>query len=171
VLARLKERGVKRIVVLTGDHKDTALALQRQLPQIDDIHFELKPEDKAEVVERLKAGSKCVGFVGDGVNDAPALVNAHVGICMPKGADLAKEAAQVLLLKEDLTMLALAREAAGRTNSVIRQCFYATIGFNSVTILMALMGLQPAVAAVLHNMSTIGILGYAGAASSRRLGA
>ena len=169
VLNRLKAEGVKRIVVLTGDHKDTALALQRRLPQIDDIRFELKPEDKAEVVEELKRSGLTTAFVGDGVNDAPALVNAHVGICMPKGADLAKEAAQVLLLKEDLHMLLYAITAAKRANAIIRQCFGATIACNSLTIFLAITGLSPVASAMLHNLSTIGIISYAGMASSRPL--
>ncbi len=170
VLDALKQEGIRRIVVLTGDHKDTALALQRSLPQIDEVRYELKPEDKALVVEELKRDGRYLAFVGDGVNDAPALVNAHVGICMPGGADLAKEAARVLLLKEDLRVLLHARKAANRTNAVIRRCFGATIGCNSLTVLLAaLKGLQPAAAALLHNLSTIGILGYAGMAASQPL--
>ena len=169
VLDALKREGIKRIVVLTGDHKDTALALQRRLPQIDDIRFELKPEDKAAVVEELKGTGLCLAYVGDGVNDAPALVNAHVGVCMPRGADLAKEAAQVLLLNENLYTLLYAREAANRTNAVIRHSFVTTIACNSLTILMALTGLQPAASALLHNLSTIGTLAYVGMAASRPL--
>lgn len=170
VLALLKEKGIKKVVVLTGDHKDTALALQRELPGIDEIYYELKPEDKARVVESLKQAGCCVGFVGDGVNDAPALVNADVGICMPRGADLAKEAAQVLLVKDDLYMIIHAREAALRTNAIIRHCFYATVACNSLTLfLAAAKGLPPAIAALMHNVSTVGVLGYAGMASSRAL--
>ncbi len=169
VLEALKQQGIRRIVVLTGDHKDTALALRRRLPQIDDIRFELRPEDKALVVEEMKNEGFCPAFVGDGVNDAPALVSAHVGICMPKGADLAKEAAQVLLLQEDLHRLLYARAAAKRTNFIIRQCFAATIGFNSLAMFMAMAGLSPVLTALLHNASTIGILSYAGLVASRRL--
>lgn len=170
VLALLKKQGIKKVVVLTGDHKDTALALRGELSGIDEIYYELKPEDKARVVESLKRAGCCVGFVGDGVNDAPALVNADVGICMPRGADLAKEAAQVLLVKDDLYMILYAREAALRTNDIIRQCFYATVACNSLTLfLAAAKGLPPAIAALLHNATTVGVLGYAGMASSRSL--
>lgn len=169
VLKALKKQGIKRIVVLTGDHRDTARALQRRLPAIDEIRYELKPEEKAAVVEDLKREGCCIAFVGDGVNDAPALVNAHVGVCMPKGADLAKEAAQVLLVKENLTMLLYARETALRTERIIRNCFGANIAGNTATILMAISGLPPAIAALLHNMSTIGILGYASMAGARPL--
>ena len=168
-LTALKASGVSRIVVLTGDHKDTGLALRRQLPQIDELHSELKPEDKAAVIARLKQEGRVLAFVGDGVNDAPALVTAHVGVCMPKGADLAREAAQVLLLQEDLHTLVVAREAAVRTIRIIRQTFGATIGCNSLIMLMATAGMPPVVTALLHNASTIGILGYAAMAASRPL--
>lgn len=169
VLEALKASGIGKIVVLTGDHKDTAQALARQLPQIDDLHYELKPEDKAAIVNRLKREGRTPAFVGDGVNDAPALVTAHVGICMPRGADLAREAAQVLLLQEDLHTLVVARQAANRTNTIIRQMFGATIGCNSLIMLLATAGMSPVLAALLHNASTIGILGYAAMAASRPL--
>jgi Cu2+-exporting ATPase len=169
VLEALKASGIRKIVVLTGDHKDTAQALVRQLPQIDDLHYELKPEDKASIVEDLKREGRTLAFVGDGVNDAPALVTAHVGICMPKGADLAREAAQVLLLHEDLHTLVVARQAAIRTNTIIRQTFGATIGCNSLIMLLATAGMSPVLAALLHNASTVGILGYAAIAASRPL--
>ncbi|MYL85177.1 heavy metal translocating P-type ATPase [Desulfovibrio aerotolerans] len=170
VLDALKASGISKIVVLTGDHKDTALALARTLPQIDDLHYELKPEDKAAIVERLKKEGRIPAFVGEGVNDAPALVTAHVGVCMPRGADLAREAAQVLLLHEDLHTLVVAREAAARTNTIIRQTFGATIGCNSLIMLLATGGMSPVLAALLHNATTIGILGYAAMAASRPLG-
>ncbi|EFL51197.1 heavy metal translocating P-type ATPase [Solidesulfovibrio fructosivorans JJ]] len=169
VLAALKASGIGHIVVLTGDHKDTAQALARALPQVDELHYELKPEDKAAIVARLKGEGRTLAFVGDGVNDAPALVTAHVGICMPKGADLAREAAQILLLHEDLHTLVVARQAAVRTNAIIRQTFGATIGCNSLIMLLATAGMSPVAAALLHNASTIGILGYAAMAASRPL--
>jgi Cu2+-exporting ATPase len=170
VLDALRRGGVLAQRRSTGDHRDTALALQRKLPQIDDIRYELRPEQKAAVVEELKGDGRRLAFVGDGVNDAPALVGAHVGVCMPRGADLAKEAAQVLLLREDLRTLVTAREVAGRTGDIIRTCFASTIGFNTLTMLLATMGLPPVGSAVLHNASTIGILGYAAMAASRSPG-
>lgn len=169
VLETLKKQGIKKIIVLTGDHRETARALQEQLPQIDAIHHELKPEDKAAIVAKLKESGHCLAYVGDGVNDAPALVSAHVGICMPGGADLAKEAAQVVLLHEDLRTLVVARQAAERTNRIIRTCFASTIGLNSLAMLMAAGGLPPVGAAILHNASTVGILGYAAMAGGTSL--
>lgn len=170
VLDALKARGVGRVIVLTGDHEQTARALARQLPQIDEIHFELRPEDKAAIVKDLKASGLKLAYVGDGVNDAPALISADVGVCMPQGADLARESAQALLLTDDLSALVAARKAAVRTNAVIRRCFAATIGGNSLIMLLAARGLPPIASALLHNISTVGILGYAAYAASRPLG-
>ncbi len=169
VLDALKAAGVSRVVVLTGDHRETANALARQLPQIDEVHFELRPEDKAAMVARLKESGRKLAYVGDGVNDAPALMTAHVGICMPKGADLAREAAQVLLLSESLFALPVAKEAAMRTNAIVTHCFYSTIGLNSLILFLAGSGLSPLASALLHNVSTVGILGYAAAAAGRPL--
>jgi Cu2+-exporting ATPase len=165
VLDALKEAGITRVVVLTGDHRETANALARQLPQIDEIHHELKPEDKAAIVAELKNSGRKLAYVGDGVNDAPALMTADVGICMPKGADLAREAAQVLLLSDDLHALPVAKQAAMRTNAIIKRCFYSTIGLNSVILFLAGSGLSPLASALMHNVSTIGILGYAALAA------
>ncbi len=167
VLDALKAAGITRVVVLTGDHRETANALARQLPQIDEIHHELKPEDKAAIVTELKNSGRKLAYVGDGVNDAPALMTADVGICMPKGADLAREAAQVLLLSDDLHALPVAKQAAMRTNAIIKRCFSSTIGLNSVILFLAGSGLSPLASALMHNVSTIGILGYAALAAAR----
>ncbi|MDY0397970.1 MAG: heavy metal translocating P-type ATPase [Desulfuromonas thiophila] len=161
ILTHLKQNGIRRIVVLTGDQESTARALLQALPQIDALHWELQPEDKAGIVQQLRDRGHYTAFIGDGVNDAPALVTADVGISLPCGADLAKDAAQALLLQEDLTCLATALDAARRTGKTIQDSFYATIGFNSLFLLLALTGrIRPLTAALLHNLNTVGILGY-----------
>lgn len=161
-LADLKRLGIVRTVVLTGDHRDAARALGRALPDIDEVLWELKPEDKAVAVRRLQAEGRCVAFLGDGVNDAPALVSADVGISMPNGADLAREAAQVVLMRPDLDALVVAVATARHTQAVLKQCAVASIGINSATMALAVAGLLPPVAAAtIHNGSTVGILGYA----------
>ena len=169
VLAALKAGGIRKIVVLTGDHNLTAQALTESLPDIDEVRAELRPEDKAAIIAELREQGLRPAFVGDGVNDAPALVTADVGICMARGADLAREAAQVLLLHDDLHALTAAREAAARTGAVIRRTFGATIGLNSLVMLLATAGMSPVLSALLHNASTVGILAYAGLAASRPL--
>lgn len=161
VLKGLKDSGIKKIIILTGDSRATADALAHQLEAVDEVHAELKPEDKARIVNELKDAGDFVGFIGDGVNDAPALVSAHVGICLPQGADLAKESAQVILLQDDLRCLLIGRLTALHSQQTIKRSFAAVVTLNSSFLLLATMGiLQPVGAALLHNLSTIGILGY-----------
>ncbi len=168
VLQQLKERGIEKIVVLSGDHQDTVQALAEQLEVLDEIHWELKPEDKAAVVKELRSRGHMLAFAGDGVNDAPALVTADVGICMPGGADLARESAQVVLLEENLNALVAAREIADKTQQIIRNCFTSAVGFNSLFLLLAVFGLlPPIVSALLHNINTVSILAYAALAGKQ----
>ncbi len=163
VLDGLKDAGIGRIVILTGDAELTARALAAQLPAVDEVFFELKPEEKARIVGELQDDGARVAFVGDGVNDAPALVSADVGICLPDGADLAKESAQVILLRDDLRCLLAARRIAERSQETIKQSFLAAVVCNSAFLFLASFGLiMPVTSALLHNLSTVGILGYAG---------
>jgi len=163
VLAGLKASGIKKIIILTGDTAQTANALAASLPDVDEVYAELRPEDKADIVVRLKEEGCMLGFTGDGVNDAPALVSADVGICLPSGADLAKESAQVILLKEDLNCLLTARLIALRCQETVKQAFVSAVSLNSSFLLLASLGwLRPVAAAILHNVSTVGIIGYAG---------
>ncbi|WP_320170488.1 heavy metal translocating P-type ATPase [Maridesulfovibrio sp.] len=167
-LSMLKERGIEKIVMLTGDHRDTAKSIADELGCIDEVHWELKPEDKAELVNKLKESGCRLAFAGDGVNDAPALVSADVGICMPAGADLARESAQVVLLEDDLRILAVARDVAKNTEHILKRSFQAAVGINSAVLLAASTGkLSPVLSAFLHNTSTLGILAYAAAAGRR----
>ncbi len=169
VLRALKGQGISDIVVLTGDHQQTARHLAAQLPEVDDIYWELKPEDKARIIQRLQDQGGEVAFVGDGVNDAPALVSAQVGVCMPHGADLARESARVILMQDDLHGLAVAREVALRSQKTMNHCFKATLGLNSAILLLAGLGrLSPLASAILHNATTVTTLGYAAARGMAR---
>ncbi len=162
VLAKLKQAGIKKIVVLTGDHAGGAEFLKNNLTGLDEIHAELKPEQKAEILDKLKQNGFTTAFVGDGVNDAPAMVRADVGICMAGGADLARESAQVILLKDELTALWAAKDVADKTYTVLNRCFNGSVGINSLLLLLATGGILPAaVSATLHNATTIGLVGYA----------
>ncbi len=161
VLGRLKQLGIKRIVVLTGDQQNAAQALKDLMPEIDEIRWGLKPEEKAEIIKDMEKGGCRTAFVGDGVNDAPALVTATVGICMPGGSELARSAAQVILLREDLSTIAVAREAAMSSRSTLKKGFYATVGLNTLYLLGAAAGrISPITSAVLHNSTTVGTLAY-----------
>ena len=167
-LKQLRKLGIKHFVMLTGDHKDTAKAICEELQYIDEVFWELKPEDKAQIVQKLQSQGRILGFAGDGVNDAPALLSANVGICMPKGADLARESAQVVLLEEDLSALVLARGIATKNQQILKNAFYSTISANSLIMLLATLGkLTPVKSALLHNLSTIAILGYTASSATK----
>jgi len=171
VLVRLKESGIKKIIVLTGDVELTAKALAAELPAVDEIYWELKPEEKAKIIKNLQDSGQRVGFTGDGVNDAPALISADVGICLPNGADLAKESAQVILLHDDLYCLLAGRLIAQRSQQTIKHSFNSAVGLNSAFLLLASFGMiQPVTAALLHNTSTVGILTYAGIRGKKNMG-
>ena len=161
-LEALKKAGIKRIEILTGDHREAALSLVSQLPPVDAVHWELKPEDKASIIKNLKKNGAKVGFTGDGVNDTPALVCADVGICMPSGADLAKESAQVVMLNEDLRTLVEAHRIACNNRETLSSCLWSAVIINTSTLILAGMGkLSTFAAAMTHNLSTVGILSYA----------
>ncbi len=169
VLAELKQRGIKHIVMLTGDHKDTAKAIAAELENIDEVHWELKPEGKAAILHKMQSKGRKLAFAGDGVNDAPALLSADVGICMPQGADLARESAQMVLLEDDLRTLIIARDIANKAQEVLKNSFYTTVGANSLILLFASLGkISPVTSAFLHNASTIGILSYAAKAFGKK---
>ena len=108
-LKQLRAAGI-RLVMLTGDNRRTATAVAKRLG-IDDVEAEVLPEDKARIVQRLKAEGQVVAMAGDGVNDAPALAAADVGIAMGTGTDVAIESAGVTLVKGDLLGIARARRA------------------------------------------------------------
>ena len=157
-LHRLRALGIRRIVMLTGDHRDRAEELARQLG-IDEFHAELLPQQKAELVARMKADGARIAFVGDGINDAPALAGAHVGIAMQKGADIARLTADVALLEDGIERVADAREFASATMRRIAANFRLTIATNTGILAAAAAGkLSPVASSVAHNGSTIAIL-------------
>lgn len=157
-ISRLKKLGVKNIIMLTGDTKQKAQMIADELG-IDEVKAELLPQDKAIIVKELMAQGKKVAFVGDGINDAPALISAHVGISMSRGADIAKATADISLLKDDIMAVVEAKEYANKTMNLINNNFNATVGINSCILAGATFGVfSPIVTAVLHNGTTIGLL-------------
>ncbi|GAB7080500.1 heavy metal translocating P-type ATPase [Megalodesulfovibrio paquesii] len=161
-LQGLRQLGVQKLVVLTGDHRRTAAQLLDQLPELDAIHWELKPEDKARIVGQLKRKGHCVAVVGDGVNDAPALASADLGICMPHGGDLAQASAQAIILQEDLRALCAGRYIALRQHRILQHCLWQGVAVNTSLLALAAAGvLSPLAATVLHNANTFSLMGYA----------
>lgn len=168
-LQQLRKMGITRMVVLTGDHLQTANNLLKELPELDAAHAELKPEEKASMVQGLLDSGRTIAYVGDGLNDTPAMMLAKVGVCMPKGADLARDTAQVLLLHEDIHSLAEARAIAQRLHTAVHQSFWAAVGINAAILaLAATTNRSPALWATLHNSFTLGVLGWAAGRTMRR---
>jgi Cu+-exporting ATPase len=166
-LQALKAAGV-RIVMLTGDGKTTAEAVGRQLG-IDEVVAEVFPEDKASVVQRLKSEGRVVAMAGDGVNDAPALAAAEVGIAMGTGTDVAMESSGVTLLKGDLMGIVRARTLSHATMRNIRQNLFLSFAYNvagiplAAGVLYPLFGLllSPVVAAAAMALSSVSVIGNA----------
>ncbi|WP_374188412.1 heavy metal translocating P-type ATPase [Campylobacter sputorum] len=157
-IKKLKSLGVKEIVMLTGDVKDKANSVADEL-DIDTVYAELLPTQKSQIIENLIKDGKNVAFCGDGINDAPSLIKANVGISMEKGADIAKVTAGVSLLKDDIYSVAVAKELANKTMELIDKNFKATVLINSAILFGATIGrLSPVLTAALHNGTTIGLL-------------
>ncbi|MEF2232140.1 MAG: HAD-IC family P-type ATPase, partial [Pseudodesulfovibrio sp.] len=169
VVESLRRGGVKRVVLLTGDHAATAETLAAEFPLLDEIRAGLTPEGKAAEVERLRAEGFTVAVVGDGVNDAPAFAAADVGVCMSRATGLARDSAQVVLTRDSLDGLAAAHGIARRADAILRRCFVEGVGVNAGLLLAASAGyLSPTAAAAVHNANTFALLGAAALAASRK---
>jgi Cu+-exporting ATPase len=150
-IASLHAEGL-RIVMLTGDSRGTAEAVARLIGGIDEVHADLKPEDKARIVGELKATGLVVAMAGDGINDAPALAAADVGVAMGTGTDVAIESAGLTLTKGDLSAMVRARRLARATMANIRQNLFFSFLFNGVGIPIAGGVLYPVTGILLSPM-------------------
>jgi Cu+-exporting ATPase len=137
--------------MLTGDNRTTALAVGKRLG-IDQVEADVLPEHKSAVVERLKREGRVVAMAGDGVNDAPALAAADVGIAMGTGTDVAMESAGVTLLKGDLTGILRARRLSAATMRNIRQNLFFAFIYNAIGVPIAAGVLYPAFGILLSPM-------------------
>jgi Cu+-exporting ATPase len=166
-LASLRAEGL-RIVMLTGDNRTTAEAVAREVG-IAEIEAEVLPERKHEVVRRLQDEGRVVAMAGDGINDAPALAQADVGIAMGTGADVAMESAGITLVKGDLAGLVRARRLAEAAMRNIRQNLFFAFVYNALGVPIAAgvlypftgLLLSPIIAAAAMSLSSVSVIGNA----------
>lgn len=157
VVQALRNEGVRRVVMLTGDGELTAKSIAERAG-IKEYHSRLLPEDKAEFIKSLKDDGFKVLMVGDGINDSPALSAAHVGAAMAEGADMAREVADIVLVNGELGGLLLARKVSRKALRRVRRNFHISLFWNSLFLAGGLLGvLMPGVSAFLHNATTAAI--------------
>jgi Cu+-exporting ATPase len=163
----LHEEGI-RIVMLTGDSATTAHAVARRLG-IDEVIAGVQPDQKAQKIKQLQAEGRCVAMAGDGINDAPALAQADVGIAMGTGTDVAMQSADVTLVKGDLTGIVRAIRLSRATMRNIRQNLWFAFAYNALGVPIAagvlypMVGilLSPMIAAAAMSFSSVSVIGNA----------
>ena len=166
-IRQLREEGI-RVVMLTGDSRTTAEAVARKLG-IENVEGEVLPEQKIGAVKRLQAEGRVVAMAGDGINDAPALAQAHVGIAMGTGTDVAMESAGVTLVKGDLRGIVRARRLSRATMRNIRQNLFFAFVYNAAGVPIAAgilypftgLVLSPIFASAAMTFSSVSVIGNA----------
>ncbi|KQP47655.1 cation-translocating P-type ATPase [Pseudorhodoferax sp. Leaf274] len=159
-IARLHALGIQTLM-LTGDNRGAAEAVGQALG-IARVQAEMLPQDKAAVVQRERAAGQVVAFVGDGLNDGPALAAASCGFAMAGGADVATETADITLMRGDLRLVADALDLSRRTSAKIRQNLWWAFGYNALGIPLAALGLlNPVIAGGAMALSSVSVVGNA----------
>ncbi|PYM42129.1 MAG: hypothetical protein DME16_24195, partial [Candidatus Rokuibacteriota bacterium] len=164
----LLHRDNVRIVMVTGDNRTTAEAVARKL-RLDEVEAEVLPEQKVAAIKRLQAEGRIVAMAGDGINDAPALAQAHVGIAMGTGTDVAMESADVTLINGDLRGIVRARRLSRATMRNIRQNLFFAFIYNALGVPVAggvlypVFGLllSPIIASAAMTFSSVSVIGNA----------
>ncbi len=155
VIRSLKELGISKIVMMTGDSYKTAESIAAEVG-VDEFYAEVLPEDKASFIEDEKAKGRTVVMVGDGINDSPALSAADVGIAVSDGAQIAREIADIILMRDDISYLVTLKQISDGLQKRIHWNYKNIVGFNSGLIVLGILGiLQPTTSALLHNTSTL----------------
>jgi Cu+-exporting ATPase len=151
VIATLRQEGL-RIIMLTGDNQTTADAVARAVGGLDEVHADLQPQDKAHIIGELRADGGKVAMAGDGINDAPALAVADVGLAMGTGTDVAIESAGMTLTRGDLSAIVRARKLARATMRNVRQNLFFSFLFNGFGLPIAAGVLYPVAGILLSPM-------------------
>jgi Cu+-exporting ATPase len=156
-VAALRAEAIE-VVLLTGDNERTANAIARQLG-IDRVIAEVLPGDKARIIKQMQAGGKMVAMVGDGVNDAPALATADIGIAIGSGSDVAKETGGIILIKDDVREVVIAIRLSRITLRTIKQNLFWAFVYNAIGIPVAALGLlNPIIAAAAMALSSLSVI-------------
>ena len=159
-IAKLRALGIKTVRI-TGDGRGAALAAAAELG-IDEVRYEVLPADKAAQIAALRTQGHVVAMVGDGINDAPALASADVGIAMGSGTDVAMHAADITLMRADPALVADAIDISRRTYRKILQNLFWAFAYNVVGIPLAAFGLlSPVVAGAAMAFSSVSVVGNA----------
>jgi heavy metal translocating P-type ATPase len=157
IVNSLRKSGIKKVVMMTGDNERTARVIAKEVG-VDEYYAGVLPEDKADFVQKEKAKGRKVIMVGDGINDAPALSAADVGIAISDGAQIAREIADITIGADDLYQIVTLRAVSVLLMKRIRKNYRQIVGINSGLIGLGAFGiLQPATTALLHNASTLAI--------------
>ncbi len=162
-MVRRLQRNALKVYLVTGDNATTAARIAQQVDIApDNVFATVRPEQKAELVKQLQARGERVAFVGDGINDAPALEQADLGIAVGRASDVAREAADILLLKSEIDAVPEALGLARATLRTIRQNLFWAFFYNALSVPLAALGfMSPVLCAAAMGLSDLLVIGNA----------
>jgi Cu+-exporting ATPase len=162
VIRNLQGEGLK-VYLISGDNQTTASSIAKQAGvEAENVFAEIRPEHKADLVKKLQAEGQRIAFVGDGINDGPALKQADLGIAVSRASDVAREAADIVLLKSEIEAVPESLKLARATLRVIKQNLFWAFFYNSLGIPLAALGLMsPIICAAAMGLSDVIVIGNA----------